>query len=511
MSIIPTQDELCNALAWFTSPVTDAIERGKKTASDIADWLWVVIQGDFAEEQTTAQIATGTIISMIPFVDQICDIRDLCANSLKIKEDSNDPWAWLALILTLIGLFPVLGSLFKGIIKVLLARLRRLVMRPAQKGLAFTSENLYKAMIPTIEKCTTELKKFIARPEVKKAIQEAGIQDIYKETAKVLRTVKGQLTTQKLTSVLDGLIANLKDAVTYIEKWGSPAIVAQAKNALVAVNEVRKQANTQLAKVLHPVTEYLERLAQHVEKEGDQNFKVTTNVKNLTAFRRVSEDEELAAFKKNKPNWVHIYQEKVTRLPFPEARRDPKTAQTPQHPSLGKNLPKQKTDRNNALEEAYKTFAKDAIKAVTLTPGEVIVRVVAPGSFDNSICWMRKKEFDQLKNRAEWRDRFAVWPAWNANGEYVLYTVPKGTQVHAWEGPAASQVHKYNEFYLKGGGVQLVIDPNHLVKSGFSERKHTNWGYGTDTDIGDFTLVGVPQLETKMGNFSTVDTKPKGK
>ena len=154
-------------MAWFTAPVNDAIKKGKETAADIAEWLWVVLQGDFAEDQTTAQIVTGTVISMIPFVDQICDVRDICANATKIKEDSNNPWAWLGLILTLIGLFPVLGSLFKGIFKVILAPIRRFMLKPATKGLKFTGGNIYKLAEPAIESGITELNKFLARPTVK--------------------------------------------------------------------------------------------------------------------------------------------------------------------------------------------------------------------------------------------------------------------------------------------------------------------------------------------------------
>lgn len=58
------------------------------------------------------------------------------------------------------------------------------------------------------------------------------------------------------------------------------------------------------------------------------------------------------------------------------------------------------------------------------------------------------------------------------------------------------------EFYLKGGGIQIVLDPNDLVTSGLSKRKLTGWGYGTDTEIGDFSMVGVPTLQTKMGDYS---------
>lgn len=76
----------------------------------------------------------------------------------------------------------------------------------------------------------------------------------------------------------------------------------------------------------------------------------------------------------------------------------------------------------------------------------------------------------------------------------------KRKKLYAWEGPAASQ--KRGEFYLKGGGIQVVVDPNDLVPSGLSKRKPTGWGYGTDTTIGDFSVVGVPTLKTQRGDFS---------
>lgn len=151
MSFLPKKEELSNALAWFMVPVNGAVQKGKETANDIADWLWVVIQGDFATEPSTAQVVTGTVVSMIPLVDQICDVRDICANCKKINEDDSNPWAWVGLILTLIGLFPVLGSLFKGIFKVLLAPIRRFMMRPLSKAGKFSGSLIYKAVEPAIE------------------------------------------------------------------------------------------------------------------------------------------------------------------------------------------------------------------------------------------------------------------------------------------------------------------------------------------------------------------------
>lgn len=84
------------------------------------DWFWGVLQGDFKEDQTTGQIVVGTVISMIPFVDQVADIRDVVANLIHIRKEPNDVWRWVALIVTLIGLVPVLGSLLKGVFKLVL-------------------------------------------------------------------------------------------------------------------------------------------------------------------------------------------------------------------------------------------------------------------------------------------------------------------------------------------------------------------------------------------------------
>ena len=48
---LPSKKDLLNAMAAIAAPVNKAIKKGQESLTDIADWLWVVIQGDFAEEQ----------------------------------------------------------------------------------------------------------------------------------------------------------------------------------------------------------------------------------------------------------------------------------------------------------------------------------------------------------------------------------------------------------------------------------------------------------------------------
>ncbi len=235
-NFLPSKKDLLNALAIIKAPINNTIKKGQETLEDIAEWLWIVIQGDFADEQSTAQIVTGTVISMIPFVDQICDVRDICANCSKIKEDSNNSWAWVGLILTLIGLFPVLGSLFKGILKVILAPVRRFMMRPTVKLLKLTGGNIYKLAEPAIESGITELNKFLACPAVKKALAKAKIVNVYQETAKKIRIVKSVVSIKALLEVFDKMIGYLKETINFIEKYASKSVSLKAKNLLIIVS-----------------------------------------------------------------------------------------------------------------------------------------------------------------------------------------------------------------------------------------------------------------------------------
>jgi hypothetical protein len=50
--------------------------------------------------QAKSRLTRG--VSMIPLVDQLCDVRDLVANCVKIKREPEDSWSWVALVLTLL-------------------------------------------------------------------------------------------------------------------------------------------------------------------------------------------------------------------------------------------------------------------------------------------------------------------------------------------------------------------------------------------------------------------------
>lgn len=479
-------DELENALAWFRAAPRSLYKSAEDKLAGIAEWVWVVIQGDFAEEQSTAQVITGTVVSMIPLVDQICDVRDVVANCKKINRDSSNTWSWVALALTLIGLFPILGSLAKGGLKILFAYGRKSALKLGTK--AVTSD-YFKSLTPHIEAGIKKFNEFLATPPVRKAMAAMKLDNPYKWFAEQARKLTAKINTSSLLSAFDETIKALNKLTDLVKKYGTAAMDTQVGQLLQLVKKVRGEANTQLAKVLKPVQDTVDKIARRLEIEADQTYRAYTNTINPHAFQRPTLDAEIAAFKADKPAWVDA----VSKERFPALE---------QAPSIPVGFPNVRST-SGPLTAKFNTFHDMA--PTEIPPGTTLYRVLDPGSSDNSICWMSKAEFDKLKSKDDWRRGFAVWANWNKNGEFVTYVVPPGQPLKVWEGVTGSQVMRDaagnvvsagggKKFALEGGARQIVLNPADLQKEYLGKRQPTGWGYG---DLGQSTdMVGVPTLTT---------------
>ena len=236
-------------------------------------------------------------------------------------------------------------------------------------------------------------------------------------------------------------------------------------------------ANQKLEGLLGPVRDWLEQLARRLDIEADMNYRAQVNARNHHGTPRLQAEDDALEFERNKPAWV----DKTGKLVNPALDSPPSKSGWP---DIGEKA-------GPPLRNAFETFKRT--KAVTLQSGERLYRVVAPNSFDNSICWMREAEFLALSSRDDWRRRFAVWRYWNRNGEYVVYTVPPGKGLNAWEGPAASQQLKNSNYVLEGGAVQIVLDPRQLQPEHLSRRRPTQWGYSDFPGESD-EFLGLPKL-----------------
>lgn len=479
-------EELENALAWAKAAPAKWIDSAGQDLAAAAQWIWEVIQGDFSDEQTTAQVITGTVISMIPFVDQLCDVRDLVANCRKINEDNTNKWAWVALSLTLIGLFPTLGSLAKGCFKILFAYARKATFKAGAQ--AFDSD-LWTTSKPFVEAGIRKLNDFLVRPEVRRALKALKWDKPYHELSKLARKLAATVNVIALMKAFDELHVVLSKLLDLVQRWGSAAMQTQVGELLAMIKRVREQANARLSEVLAPVQGWLNRLARRLEVEGDNAYRAYTNSVNPHTSSRLALDAEIAELRAATPDWVKG-RSAATYKALDDAPSIPKG-----HFDIGITAP-------SPLTKAFETFSD--IRTDWLPAGTVIFRVVDPGSADNSICWMTKAEFDKLRSKADWRTRFSVWRNWNSNGEFVTYTVPPGSMLPVWRGTTASQPLKDragsavradkqgNGFWLEGGAEQIVINPKDLNPAYVGKRQPTGWGYGEGNV--DVNLVGVPTL-----------------
>ncbi|WP_368545051.1 hypothetical protein [Enterobacter soli] len=473
--------DLQNALAFY-QPAPEGWFSGYARKMEAAgEWIWETIQGDFNESQTTGQVVTGTLISMIPLVDQICDIRDLVANCKKIKKDSDNTWSWVALCLTLIGLFPTLGSFVKGGVKVLLLSGRKGFLNGTKKG---------SVIAVSIEKSIDLLKTFLDIPAVRSTLKSKKIHNAYHFLEKQIRTLNSSLSVQPLLKAFDELLAATRSLLDTAISWGPASLRRPIAELWDMLMEVRGLADKMLAKALKPVNDYLERLANRLRVEGDNLYRARVgNNNHVLGTERAAKETEL--FKANQPEWVD--KNIPARYPPLEAlEKDQLVAIQKGWPDIRKIA-----DRQSPLNGKFDTF-DSSMRAIELPPGEKLYRVLDPSSGDNSICWMRESEFNSLKSKSDWRRRFAVWKSWNENGEYVVYTVPPGKSLKVWEGRAGTQLNDIDKsFSLEGGAVQIMVNPTDLKKEFTGERLKTGWGYQDVESDPAAPYLGLPHLENK--------------
>ena len=95
----------------------------KAAANDVGGWLWGTAKGGFNEKQSIGQIVTDAVISMFPIAGEVTAARDVVASGLRLAqypEKRNEMLEWVALVLPLLAIVPLLGGALKGIGKLVL-------------------------------------------------------------------------------------------------------------------------------------------------------------------------------------------------------------------------------------------------------------------------------------------------------------------------------------------------------------------------------------------------------
>ncbi|ALM52434.1 hypothetical protein [Halomonas huangheensis] len=216
-------------------------------------WIMETLQGDFNPNMTVGQIAANAALGMIPVVDQLLDVRDVVANCKELRQDTSNQAAWLALMLTLVGLIPILGSAVKGVLKI-----------------AFLYVRHGTGIGQAIGRAVPAIASFIHADKVQRLVGRIDLAGILNRAANSIDEVKQMLS-------VDVLMRQLTSALEEIEKvrsrfsWLLTAAMANwLDEALDVVRRIQGQARPQMESAMGPLDDMLDNIQASLRHEADR-------------------------------------------------------------------------------------------------------------------------------------------------------------------------------------------------------------------------------------------------
>lgn len=428
--------QMRDALAWATGE-----EEAREASANPFVWFWEAIEGDFNENRSTSQILVDAGISMIPLVDQVCDLRDLIANCRKLAKDQTDVWNWVALVLTLIGLFPALGSLVKGVLKIFFGFVRR-------SG----GEKIADA----VDAAMSWIISFLRRRQVQQYLKVHKIDDALKWLATEIKTARAKISASELVAAFDRAIKVLEEMTKKVEYI--PLIGNKAKHTLIEVKKIRLSANSHFAKALKPVQDIVDTAILRLEKEAMQRQGGIVDAKNIHYRGALPESAAVALMRKRKPKWLTKRADAV----YPEVEPADVRFEVDAKSSTKTASGKAKSSKDifpSLTDENIRSF--HTLTSATISGPARLYRILAPNSRGMSDCWVSEEVFKKLQSDADpksaWRKFLAVWPDWNVDGQFVIYDVKAGESLNVWRGIASSQTKSSLPGYQLEGGYEQIV------------------------------------------------------
>ncbi len=431
--------QMRDALAWATGDE----DKAQEPSTNPFVWFWEAIEGDFNEDRSTAQLLVDAGISMIPLVDQVCDLRDLIANCRKLARDWADQWAWVALVLTLIGLFPTVGSLAKGVLKIFFGFVRRYGGRQVAKA---------------VDDGMTWVITWLRQRDVQKYIRMKRIDQIFRYLATEIKAIGARVNVAALKGAMDRGIAAVAAMVDRVD--GIPFIGARAKAALELVRSVRLKMDAHLAQAVRPVQDLIDTIVKRLELEALRAEHGIVDAANIHFRGEMPEAAAIALMRRDQPGWLSKAGDKLIDQADPADYRVKVDQLSAKVDASGKP---------RAPDEIFPYLSDRSIESFhTLVPEKIrgparLYRILAPNSRAMSDCWVTEEIFRKLQSEADpkaaWRKYLAVWPHWNVDGQFVVYDIKAGESLNVWRGPASSQTETaLPGFHLQGGWEQVVFN-----------------------------------------------------
>lgn len=453
------------------APVTD--ERGwfRKAADGVlagANWGWDVVQGDFNENMTTGQIVTNALVTAIPVVDQVADGRDLVANGKLLIWDKryNEIGVWVGVFACLIGLVPSLGSLAKGVIKL-------------------------------IWKNAAEMGRVIIY--INKGLHKSGLRiNGYRFVKKLADDVVSQVgfVAGKFDDFLNTLVEKIS-----LARRVAPDRVAEA---LATIEHIRGLARSKFdeaaqairAKILSGMAQFAAKAARVLPKQSVTIRRAVTAVVDAGPFKNwqagMSRPIDINTLEKGARD---ISPEDTLRfnrlLNEADVWTDELLSRTDLPASIS-SLPR------SVIHSTMTTFgSKPTLKVFADDETMDVYRVIGKDSQKSGPFWSRSIPPD---TEEAWRARDAVLNEWNDASAYVKSTIPPPDAILVGEiGPQdlgkAAKAPKPGKM-LEGGGEQIWM-PRHASgpDTRVSEYFYTNWS----------APVAVSRSTVRLGRISECD------
>ncbi len=417
--------------------------REKPDDIGIGEWIWGALQGDFNQERSAGQIGLDMVVSLFPIVDTVCDLRDVCANIRQYRRDPDNKVTLFFIATTAVGFFPEAGTVVKSALRLVWVYLKP-VIKHADDIL-----NVSRLVTAANRACDAALPKitdYLQHNRVLKWATDGKIPDMYRFLAKTIRDMSETLSPAKLGKLLDEKIGELKALLRKIRPIVPTTVRENIDDFMKLVDANRRGMGNAVQQFVQPVRAVLKVLAKRLD---DQAWRVQVYRTNRGWIAPMSESGAARLINANPPKWAKKRPNRMKhpRLKLSEKKMKALMEENPGHPPL--------------QEWLVKTFSRKegGMRADKIKGPAKLYRIVDPSNEGAGIFWMTEEEFKALRNRDEWRERFAVKPDWNQNGWFVEYEIKDGESLAVWRGPAASQELTGTDRYLEGGGEQIVFFP----------------------------------------------------
>jgi hypothetical protein len=418
----------------------------------IGTWIWEALQGDYNQERTVGQISFDMVVSLIPVVDTVCDIRDLCSNIREYKKDPDNKLTMFFIALTVVGFIPEIGTIVKGIVKIVFAYLRKFVKKMDD---LLVSGKLAKLAEKAADAALPKIYEFLQHSRWVRWATNNKVPDLFKFAAKEINKFADALSQSKLKQGFDEGIKSINSLFDKLK----PIVPSTIREKIIEQQKMIQEASSKIRANIGQFVEPIRTTMRIIAKKLDDHYWIaTTQTVNRGWIAPMSEGTARAMMLAKNPRYVS----KITKAGLKNEQIDKELWLPKLHGKIAKF---KKAHPGKApptlLEKDIPNFSHD-IRASLLPSGTKLYRMVDPTNAAGGTWWISEADFKalmQMKQGAkdQWRKRFAILPDWNQDGKYVEYSVPEGG-LPVWRGKTASQkVDEHNQ--LEGGYEQFYFNP----------------------------------------------------